>query len=470
MTLASISSSTDLADRTSADTSGRLPLLYLIGSSILWLVLSSLLTLVTSIQLHTPQFLAEYSFFTYGRLHAAAETSFIYGWFGNLGLGLAIWILARLSGEKVRGSNWLFIGGLFWNVALSIAVIRLAFGDLTSISMYQLPGYVQPLMIIAYGAIAVSGMLAWTGRRRQMMYASQWYALASLFLFPWLLSVAYIMLDVAPVRGVLQAIVGGWYAQGLWTLWIAPLALASAYYVVPRMSGKVLPSYDTSALGFWTLLVVGGFTGARHLIGGPIPVWISSVAIVMTVTLLFHYIVVFLNLRPSLKGGSITLSFVAIGLICYVAGGFINALTSFRSYAVVTQFTVYEEAQKQLAFYGGASMMLFGTLYFAVPRLQGNRWSSNALIKGQFLLSAIGILIVVLSLATAGIVQGDALSNAKINFSDIAVQMKPYLLIASAGNALLLTSSILLAVNFLRTTLMCYFNVNVTANKGATVS
>ena len=28
----------------------------------------------------------------------------------------------------------------------------------------------------------------------------------------------------------------GWFAQSLWTLWMAPLALAGAYYVVPRVT------------------------------------------------------------------------------------------------------------------------------------------------------------------------------------------------------------------------------------------
>jgi len=114
--------------------------------------------------------------------------------------------------------------------------------------------------------------------------------------------------------------------------------------------------------------------------------------------------------------------------------------------------------------------MLFGALYFAVPRLKGSAWSSGALIKGQFVLSAVGILIVVLSLASAGLVQGNALANAKVNFSDISVQMKPYLLVASAGNLLLLTSSILLAVNFLKTTITCCCCTSDSTKKGAVTS
>jgi cbb3-type cytochrome oxidase subunit 1 len=48
------------------------------------------------------------------------------------------------------------------------------------------------------------------------------------------------MLFASPVRGVMQPIVAAWYAQSAWTLWLAPLALSVAYYVVPKVTGKVL--------------------------------------------------------------------------------------------------------------------------------------------------------------------------------------------------------------------------------------
>jgi cytochrome c oxidase cbb3-type subunit 1 len=117
MTHASTSPSADSADQTPAESTGRYPLLYLLGSSVLWLVVSGVFALITSIQLHTPSFLAECPVLSYGRVRAMAETSFIYGWIGNVGLGLALWILARLSGEKLRGANWVFVGALFWNLA-----------------------------------------------------------------------------------------------------------------------------------------------------------------------------------------------------------------------------------------------------------------------------------------------------------------------------------------------------------------
>src|SRR2546421_701965 len=77
-----------------------------------------------------------------------------------------------------------------------------------------------------------------------------------------------------------QAIASAWYAQAAWSLWLAPLALAGAYYIVPKVAGRVLPTYESAPLGFWTLIFVGAWTGGRSLIGGPVPAWIPTMAIV----------------------------------------------------------------------------------------------------------------------------------------------------------------------------------------------
>src|SRR2546426_5461227 len=113
-------------------------------------------------------------------------------------------------------------------------------------------------------AMGVAGVLAWSGRKHDLMFASQWYGIAAIFLFPWLFSAAQVILLWSPARGVLQAVAAGWFAQGAWTLWLAPLALAVAYYIVPKVSGRLVPSYDFAALGFWVLIFVGGWTGGRH--------------------------------------------------------------------------------------------------------------------------------------------------------------------------------------------------------------
>src|SRR5690348_16274275 len=95
---------------TAIDTHARWPLLLLLGSALKWLVLAGVLSLIASIHLHSPTFLADCSVFTHGRVTALAETAFIYGWAANAGLGLVLWILGRLGGEPLRALNWVVVG------------------------------------------------------------------------------------------------------------------------------------------------------------------------------------------------------------------------------------------------------------------------------------------------------------------------------------------------------------------------
>jgi cytochrome c oxidase cbb3-type subunit 1 len=437
----------DLAEVTTVETAGRCPFLLLIVSGILWLVVSGVLTVLGSIQLVHPSVLAGCSALTYGHTAAMAESAFIYGWIGNLGLAVTLWMLARLSGEPLRAPNWVMAGTSFWNLGLLLGLIGIAFTGATSVPFLELPRMVQPIMLVAYGAIAASGVLAWTGRRRDQMFASQWYAVAALFLFPWIFSAAQVMLFWFPVRGTLQAVVGGWYAQSLWTLWMAPLALAGAYYVIPRVTGKLLPGYDTALTGFWTLLFFGGFTGGRHLIGGPVPAWISSLAIVTAFVLLVHYFIVWLNLRPAWSGGGTSLKFIGLGLFAYLLSGLFDAVTATRSVAELTQFTLLDQAQVELGVVAGISLLLTGALYFAVPRLLGRPWASAGLVTGHLILTILGLALALACLVAGGWRQAHDLADAKVSFGTIADHLRPWLCGLGIGQAILLLGNLLLAFN-----------------------
>ncbi|MBS0663430.1 MAG: cbb3-type cytochrome c oxidase subunit I [Verrucomicrobia bacterium] len=460
MTTASTAAPT--AEVTEIDATARCPLLLLLGFALLWLLVSGALALVNLVQLTTPTFAAACPVMTYGRAQAMQESAFIYGWAANAGLAVTLWILGRLSGAPLRSLNWTTAGAVFWNLALLLGLVGIATGDATVHGWIQLPRYVLPLLLVAYGAMAVPGVLAWTGRRQDTTFASQWYGVAALFLFPWLFSIAQMMLVFFPTRGVLQPLIAGWFVQGAWTLWLAPLMLAAAYYLLPKISGKAIRHYEFAALSFWTLLFVGAWTGGRHFVGGPIPAWVATVAGVSCALLLFHYIVVALNLGGAFRpAGSTVLWFVGAGLGAYLLGGVLDAVTSIRGVAMITQFTHFSTAQTQLAVSGAFSLTLFGAIYFLVPRLTGRAWPSLSLIRGHFFAALLGTAALVLALAVAGLIQGREQNNATVEFSAIAVHVKPWLLVATAGQAVLLIGNLLLAVHLLRA--VCPFRQAATA-------
>ena len=430
------------------DAASRGPLLLLLASGLLWLVVSGGLAIIASVQLHDPAFLTDCSILTYGRVSTLSETAFVYGWLANTGLALALWVLGRLAGEPLRAQNWAIAGAVLWNIGVTVALAGVATGDATGFTLLGLPSYVQLLMFFSYGAIAVSGLLAWSGRLRKASYASHWYAATALFVFPWILSIAHVMLFMAPVRGVLQAIIAGWYAQSVWTLWLAPLSLSAAYYVVPKATGRVLPSYGYAAPGFWCLIFIGGLTGGRHLVGGPVPAWIPSVAVVSCLLLLFHTFAVTLNLRGAFLGKAVALRFVSFGIGAYIVGAIADAVTSFHGVAARTQFTYVDEAQRQLALYGAASAILFGGLYHALPLITGKAWFSQRLVRTHLLLAVAGILLLVGSLCAAGLVQGRDLLDPQVQFADMFEHTRPWLVASTLARAMLLLGNAALLANF----------------------
>jgi cytochrome c oxidase cbb3-type subunit 1 len=431
------------------DVSARGPLLLLLGSAISWLVAGGVLALIASIQLHTPGFLAHCAWFTYGRMQAAQETALVYGWAINAGLAVALWLLARLGGAPLRTPGLAFIGTVFWNLALTVGVIGIFLGDQTGFAFLQLPAYVQPIMLVAYAAVAVAGVLSWTGRRKAFTFATHWYAVAALFVFPWVFSVAQVMLLFAPVHGTLQAVVATWFGQNLGALVLAPFALAAAYYLLPKISGRPVNHYDYAAHAFWVLLVIGGWAGGRQLIGGPVPAWVVTAGIIASVLLLFHYVVVAVNLGGVFCAcGSTALRFSAIGLLAYVLGGALNAVTSVRGVAQFTQFTLFSVAQTQLLLGGAFTFIIFGAIYFLAPRLAGKPWPSAGLICAHFTAVLLGLVLNVGGLLVAGWIQGADLNQASVNFPTIAGHVHGWLVVATAGQALMLLGSLALAFNF----------------------
>jgi cytochrome c oxidase cbb3-type subunit 1 len=275
--------------------------LLLAGAALVWLVASGALALIASIQQHSPSFMTDCAWFTHGRVQAMRESAFVFGWAANAGLATSLWILGRLGGSPLRGSSWTVIGAVFWNLALLVGLGGIAAGHMTAFALLQLPRYVQPLMLAAYAAIAVSGVLAWSGRRTDATYASHWYAVAALFLFPWFSGPRrrcccgslcgarfkrWLPSGTCRTSGPFGSLLSRWLRRIMWC----------------RRFQGVLPSYDFAPLGFWTLVVVGGWIGGRHLIGGPVPAWIPSTGLVAAYLVLFHYVIVALNLRGALSG------------------------------------------------------------------------------------------------------------------------------------------------------------------------
>lgn len=436
------------------DASTRWPVLVFFGSALLWLVLGGVLQLAANIQLHNSAFLAGCEWTTHGRLAPAAQNALVYGWGFNAAFAFGLWLMARLSATTLRHGGWLFVAAKFWNLGVTLGVGGILAGYSTSFELLEMPRFVVLLLLAAYALIGVWAVTTFSIRNTENVYASQWYLFGAAFWFPWLYSIAQIMLFRSPVRGVLQPIVNAWYVQGLYGLWFLPVALAAIYYFLPKILGKPISSYYLAPLAFWWFVASIALAAGSRLIAAPVPVWLPSLGIVAILMLLLPLFVFGLNFLGTLSGkfgavgGSLTLRFIVLSILGFFAWALVSLLFAYKPFTAVMQFTLVERLRDSLAFSVCFTTAMFGAAYFYLPRVTGRVWRSSALTGLHFGATAAGLILLCVGLASAGSKQGHLLADARVSFSAITDGLQGWHAVNSAAIGLLLAGNLAFLLNF----------------------
>ena len=440
--------------RSTIDVSVRTPVLLFFGSAILWLLLASALGALSALKVNMPDVLAGVSWLTIGRLHPAAGNAFVYGWAGTASIGAGLWLMARLCKTPFRFRGTLEASCALWNLGVTLGVLGILYGHSTSYLGLEFPQYASPVIFTAFVLIAFWVGLSFRNRTVGEVYISQWYLLAAFLFFPWTYGTANLLLFFIPVQAPAQAVIAAWYAHSLVALFFVPIALAVAYYIVPKVLGKPIAHYALAKLGFWTWLLFAGWSGAYSLIGGPIPTWMSSLAITAGVLTLLPLYAMFLNFKDTLAGryGALrhvpSIRFVTVAVWCFLAIGVAGALSGFRGINSVVHFTLLTEAAGQMVMYGFVSLTLFGVIYYASSRLLGLEWESPALIRAHFWFSVVGFGLATTSLALGGLIQGLGLNDPKIDSLALLSFVKPFLFMQLVGSFLTGVGAVCLAASF----------------------
>ena len=104
-------------ERALIDASTRVPVLMFYASAVAWLLIGTVLAFFTSFKLHSPDWLSNISVLTWGRVRPAHLNVMLYGWASNVGMGTAIWLMARLCRSTLRHPLLLVTGGGFcWGI------------------------------------------------------------------------------------------------------------------------------------------------------------------------------------------------------------------------------------------------------------------------------------------------------------------------------------------------------------------
>jgi len=435
------------------DSSMKVGGVFFVVSGVVWLLIGSLLGFVASFKLHNPEFLAAFPELTFGRVRSAHLNAMTYGWGNNAVFAVGLWIMARLCRAPVRHGGLLIVAGMAWNFGVTVGVLGILNGDMTSVEWLEIPTYVTPILAISYALVGVWGILAFSYRKGEHVYVSQWYILAALFWFPWLYTVAQMLIFFAPARGTVQSITNWWFAHNVLGLWYTPIALGAAYYLIPKILGKPIHSYYLSILGFWSLALFYNWAGVHHLIGGPIPLWLQAAGTVGSIGMVIPVVVVAVNHHLTVKGSfravwnSPTLRFIVFGAMSYTLVSLAGSAMAVPEVNEVSHFTHFTVGHAHHGVYAFFTMIMFGSIYFMLPRLTQREWPSASLIRIHFWTCGLGVGIYIVGLSIGGWMQGLMMNNPDIPFLDIVEYTIPWLMSRSVAGMLMTIGHCAFAVN-----------------------
>ena len=441
----------ELEARRVADRSTRAAAFAFLSSAVLWLVLGSILGLVTSLKFQAPDWLTASALSSFGRLRPVHLNLVIYGWASMAGIGVALWMLPRLLKTSLVGGRYAVAGAVLWNLGVASGATAILLGWTDGMEWLEIPWQIGGLLVIGGALAAVPLLLTLRNRKVDHLYVSVWYLAAALLWFP----ILYLVAKVPYVHfGVEAAIVNWWFAHNVLGLWLTPLGLAAAYYFIAKVLGRPIYSYNLSLIGFWALAMFYSQVGIHHLIGGPVPNWLVTVSIVQSVMMIVPVFAVAINQHMTVLGHfaalkhSPTLRFVVLGAMLYTLVSLQGTLEALRYFNRVVHFTQYTIAHAHLGVYGFFSMVMFGAIYFVMPRVTEREWPYPRLIALHFWLVTIGLGVYFVSLTIGGLLQGSAMLDSARPFIDSVTVTLPYLTARSVGGLLMTLGHFVFAYHF----------------------
>lgn len=434
------------------DQSAKFAFSFFVASAGLWLLAAALLAYIASAKLTDPLFLSSWEFFTYGKIKISQANAFVYGWGGNSIFAVSLWIIARLSQSAVRGSILLITAGAVWNLAITAGLLGILDGHMLGHELLEMPKEVWPALFVSYLVIAFIIFVIFRSRRQKVTIAPQWFIIAALIWFPCLFLFAWNGLEINEGRGTLQSILSMWFGQNIIWLWLTPVALGCAYYIIPSVLNRPIDKYYLAIFGFWCIAGLAPWSVVHHLEGGPVPMWVPAIGTVMSIAMVFPIAVASTNFHStafqdiSRVWNYLPLRFVIFGTLSYTISSYIGVIFSLPAVAKLTQFSIINEFHFNQRVYGFFSMIIFGIVYHILPQVTGKEIGTAAK-NFHFWTSALGVFGLLLAYLIGGLTHGVLAQQPSLGWVTVIESVKPYFLITEYAFLILGFSQLVFVLN-----------------------
>ena len=439
-------------------------------ATVIWGLVGMLVGLLIATQLFTPSLNLNIPFLTFGRIRPLHTNAVIFAFVGNAIFTGVYYSLQRLTKARMFSdllSNIHFWG---WQLIILSAAITLPLGLTTSKEYAELEWPIDIAIAVVWIVFGLNMFGTIFKRREKHLYVAIWFYIATWVTITVLHVVNSIEIPATffksyPVyAGVQDALVQWWYGHNAVAFFLTTPILGLMYYFLPKAANRPIYSYRLSIVHFWALIFIYIWAGPHHLLYSALPDWAQSLGTVFSIMLIAPSWGGMLNGLLTLRGAwdrvreDPILKFMVVAVTAYGMSTFEGPMLSLKNVNAIAHFTDWIIAHVHIGALGWNGFLIFGMLYWLVPRLYKTELYSKKLANFHFWIGTLGIVFYASSMYWAGITQSlmwkqfDASGILQYpNFLETVLQIIPMYMIRMFGGSLYLIGVITMSYNLLKT-------------------
>ena len=426
--------------------------------------------LLAAIQLFYPLWNFDLAYTSFGRIRPLHTNAVIFAFVGNAMFAGVYYSMQRLLKTRMFNDmlSWIHFWG--WQLIILAAAITLPLGLTTSKEYAELEWPIDIAIAVIWVVFGWNMIGTILRRREKHMYVAIWFYIATFITVAVLHIVNSFEIPVTMFKGyswyagVQDALVQWWYGHNAVAFFLTTPFLGLMYYFLPKAANRPVYSYRLSIVHFWSLIFIYIWAGPHHLLYTALPNWAQSLGVVFSIMLIAPSWGGMLNGLLTLRGAwdrvreDPVLKFMVVAVTAYGMATLEGPLLSLKSVNAIAHFTDWIVAHVHVGGLGWNGFLIFGILYWIVPRMWGTKLDSTQLANVHFWIGTLGIMFYALPMYVAGVVQRlmwkEFTPDGYItyqNFLETTTQIIPMYMLRAVGGGLYLTGVFIMSYNLLKT-------------------
>lgn len=426
--------------------------------------------LLAAIQLFYPVFNFDLQYTSFGRIRPLHTNAVIFAFVGNAMFAGVYYSMQRLLKARMFHDtlSWIHFWG--WQLIILAAAITLPLGITTSKEYSELEWPIDIAIAVIWVVFGINMIGTIIKRREQHMYVAIWFYIATFITVAVLHIVNSFEMPVTLFKsysayaGVQDALVQWWYGHNAVAFFLTTPYLGMMYYFLPKAANRPVYSYRLSIIHFWSLIFIYIWAGPHHLLYTALPDWAQSLGVVFSIMLIAPSWGGMLNGLFTLRGAwdrvreDAVLKFMVVAVTAYGMATLEGPLLSLKNVNAITHYTDWIVAHVHVGGLGWNGFLIFGMLYWVIPRMWNTKLYSSKLANLHFWIGTLGIVFYALPMYIGGVVQSlmwkEFAADGYLkyqNFLETTTQILPLYILRAVGGGLYLIGVFIMAYNLMKT-------------------